>query len=241
MRTIRAIATSIAVVGAALGASGLFAQENTVPPLGEMMVTGTRSAVPYAQQDRPVIGLRRRADAAVMMLNISSDTREAGPRIAEIHAALLAAMDKAAAAGLEIVAGGNPLYRVTRENYKLLPLPGAGRVDTNMVQVMVKAPLQGTAQATQARLAGFVSGLKGTGRATISQPAGISLTIVDPDQYRSAIVAAVAADAKATAAQFGSDFTFSVTGIDGQIVWSQVSPSEVFLFIPYRYTIVPKR
>ncbi len=245
MRTIRVIATSIALAGAIVGASGLFAQDttqaNTVPPLGEMMVSGTRSSVPYAQQDRPVIGLRRRADGAVMTLYIASDTREAGPRIAEIHSAMVTALDKAAAAGLEVVAGGTPLFKVTRENYKSLPLLGAGRVDTNQLQVLVKAPLQGTAQATQARLAAFIAGLKGSGRVTISTPGGISLTVIDPDQYRDGIVAAVAGDARKMAAAFGPDFTYSVTGIDGQIVWSQVSASEVFLYIPYRYTIVPKR
>lgn len=209
--------------------------------LGEVMVSGNRLNAPYAQQDRPVIGLRRRADSAVMSLFIASDTREAATRTQEIYTVLLAAMDKASAAGLELVSGGVPIQRVTRDNYKRLPLMGAGRVDTSQVQVLVKARLDGSATATEARLRTFIAGLKGTGRATVSTPGGIALTVIDPDQYRDAIVRLVADEAKRNAAIFGPDFTFSLTGIDGQLNWSQVSSSEVMLYIPYRYTILPKR
>jgi hypothetical protein len=177
----------------------------------------------------------------VMTLYISSDTRDAAIRTQEIYTVLLAAMDKASAAGLELVSGGVPIQRVTRDNYKLLPLMGAGRVDTSQVQLLVKARLEGTAGATEARLRTFIAGLKGTGRATIGTPGGIALTVIDPDQYRDAIVRLVADEAKRNAAIFGADFTFSLTGIDGQLAWSQVSPSEVMLYIPYRYTILPKR
>lgn len=209
--------------------------------LGEVMVSGNRLNAPYAQQDRPVIGLRRRADSAVMTLYIASDTREAATRTQEIYTVLLAAMDKASATGLELVSGGVPIQRVTRDNYKLLPLLGAGRVDTSQVQVLVKARLDGSASATEARLRTFITGLKGTGRATVSTPGGIALTVINPDQYRDDIVRLVAEEAKRNAAIFGPDFTFSLTGIDGQLAWSQVSSSEVMLYIPYRYTILPKR
>jgi hypothetical protein len=209
--------------------------------LGEVMVSGNRLSAPYAQQDRPVIGLRRRADSAVMTLYISSDTRDAAIRTQEIYTVLLAAMDKASAAGLELVSGGVPIQRVTRDNYKLLPLMGAGRVDTSQVQLLVKARLEGTAGATEARLRTFIAGLKGTGRATIGTPGGIALTVIDPDQYRETIVRLVAEEAKRNAAMFGPEFSYHVTGIDGQLAWSQVSPSEVMLYIPYRYTILPKR
>jgi hypothetical protein len=209
--------------------------------LGEVMVSGNRMSAPYAQQDRPVIGLRRRADSAVMTLYISSDTRDAATRTQEIYTVLLAAMDKAAGSGLELVSGGVPIQRVTRDNYKLLPLMGAGRVDTSQVQLLVKARLEGTAAATEARLRSFITGLKGTGRATIGTPGGIALTVINPDQYRDAVVRLVADEAKRNAAIFGPEFTFSLTGIDGQLNWSQISSTEVLLYIPYRYTILPKR
>jgi hypothetical protein len=235
----RRLALAIALAG--LTAPAVLAQQSTAPSVGEVMVSANRSSIPYAGQDRPVVGLRRTADSAVMSLVIVSDTREAATRTQEIYTVLLAAMDKAPSSGVELVFGGTPIIPVTRANYKDLPLLGAGRVDTSQLQLLVKAKLTGSAAATQAKLMAFITSLKGAGRATVGGGGGISLTVIDPDQYRNQIVSLVAADAKATAALFGPEFTFSVTGIDGQVVWAQVSSTEVFLYIPYRYSIIPKR
>ncbi len=242
MRTGMAMALALgltALTGAALAQEAVTLA--SAPPLGEVLVTANRASIPYAGQDRPVVGLRRTADSAVMVLYINSDTRDAATRREEIHTVLLAALDRAAAGGFEIVSAGSPFVLVTRQNYKDLPLQPGGRVDTNMLQVQVKTRLTGTAAAAQARLAGFIAGLKGSGRATVGSGGTINLTVINPDQYRSQIVSLVAADARAIAGLFGPDFTYSVTGIDGQVAWAQVSSTEVFLYIPYRYTIVPKR
>jgi hypothetical protein len=68
----------------------------------------------------------------------------------------------------------------------------------------------------------------------------LTLTIVNPDQYRDAIVKLVADNARHYAALFGTDYAVQVNGIDAQVYWSQVSGTDVFLYVPYRYTIVPK-
>jgi hypothetical protein len=229
----------VAALAAILASAGL-AQQAEPSGLGEVLVTANRASVPYAQDNRPVVGLRRRADSAVMQLVIVSDSRDEATRKQEIHTALLAAMDKAAAAGFELVWGNVQLQRVTKANYKDMPLLGAGRNDTGRLDLLVRGKLEGTAEATRNRLFAFVLGLKGSGRATIGSMGTISLTVINPDQYRDAIIKLVAADAAHTAGLFGPNFTFNVTGIDGQVSWSQVSTTEVFLFIPYRYTIFPK-
>lgn len=225
---------------AAIGASAGISQQTVPSGLGEILVTANRGSVPFAQNDRPVVGLRRRADAAVMSLSITSDSRDAETRRQEVQSVLLSAMDKAAAAGFEVVWGNVQLVRVTKANYKDLPLYGAGRNDTSQVSVLIKGKLEGTADSTRSRIHGFVLGIKGSGRATVGSGGTISLTVINPDQYRNAIISLVAEDARQTAALFGSNFTFNVTGIDGQVNWSQVSTTEVFLYIPYRYVIFPK-
>jgi hypothetical protein len=230
-----------AAVALAFGAGAAFAQPAGPQGLGEVMVTANRMGAPYAQQDRPVVGLRRTADAAVMALVITSDNREAEARRREIYTVLLAAMDKAAESGFEIVSGAFRLEPVTRENYERLPLQPAGRVDTTQVRVLVKTGLAGTAAETETRLRRFIGSLRGSGRATAEYGGLWTLTVVNPDQYRDAIVSLVAQDAKHAAALFGPDFTVNVTGIDGQVAWSQISSTEVFLYIPYRYTIVPRQ
>src|SRR6202007_3053430 len=78
------------------------AQDANAPGLGEVVVTGSRTSARYAQQDRPVVGLRRQADSAVLQLSIASDSRDEAVRKREIHTILLAALDRAAAAGVEL-------------------------------------------------------------------------------------------------------------------------------------------
>jgi len=230
----RAIATAALVV---LFAPCAAAQ---TPGLGEVLVTANRSDARFWQKERPVVGLRRQADGMVMNLTISSDTRDAATRKQEIQTALLAAMDRAAASGFQLVTGTVQLEQVTRQNYKDLPLLSAGRIDTNKVDLMVRGRLEGSASAMQDRLTAFIGSLKSNGRATVETNLATSLSVDNPDQYRDQIIAMVADDARHAAAIFGTGFTFNLTGIDGQVMWSQASSTDVFLYIPYRYAIIPK-
>jgi len=217
-----------------------FAQNAGTPGLGEVVVTGNRLNARYAQQDRPVVGLRRQADAAVLQLSIASDSRDPETRKREIHAILLAALDRAAAAGLDLVTGGFELTPVTKASYQDLPLVSAGRVDTSQATLMVKVKLAGSITVAEQRLDAFIKSVPRTGRGTIDKAGGLSLTIVNPDQYRDAIVQLVADNARHYAAMFGPDYAVQASGVDGQVSWSQVSGTDVFLYVPYRYTIVPK-
>jgi hypothetical protein len=225
---------------AALTVSPLSAQDEGGGGSGEVVVTASRYSAPYAQQNRPVIGLRRQADGAVMSLSINSDSREEATRKSEIHAMLLSAIDRAAAAGLELVSGSYWLVPVTKSNYKDLPFFGAGRVDTSQVVLLVKTKLSGSALATAERLTGFIKSVPKSGRGAISANGSMTLTIINPDQYRDAIIKMVADNSRKYAAMFGADYAVQVNGIDGQILWSQVSSTEVFLYVPYTYIIVPK-
>lgn len=216
------------------------AQDANAPGLGEVVVTGSRTSARYAQQDRPVVGLRRQADSAVLQLSIASDSRDEAVRKREIHTILLAALDRAAAAGVELVTGSFELVPVTKANYQELPLVSAGRVDTSQVYLMAKVKLAGSTVAAQQRLDAFIKSVPRDGRGTVDKAGTLTLTIVNPDQYRDAIVTLVAENARHYAAMFGPDYAVQVTGVDGQVLWSQVSGTDVFLYVPYHYTIVPK-
>jgi len=229
---------AVAILGAV--AFPAFAQDANAPGLGEVVITGNRLSARYAQQDRPVVGLRRQADSAVLQLSIASDSRDEATRKREIHTILLAALDRAAAAGVEMVTGSFELVPVTRANYQELPLVSAGRVDTSQANVMIKVKLAGSVVAAEQRLDAFIKSVPRTGRGTIDKTGALALTIVNPDQYRDAIVTLVADNARHYAAIFGPDYAVQVTGIDGQVLWSQVSGTDVFLYVPYRYTILPK-
>ena len=221
-------------------AAPALAQDLKSLSLGEVVVTGSRNSARFAQQDRPVVGLRRQADSAVLQLSIASDARDEAVRKREIHTILLAALDRAAAAGVELVTGSFELVPVTRANYQDLPMGSAGRIDTSQVNLMVKVKLAGSTTAAEQRLDAFIKAVPRTGRGTLDKTGSLTLTIVNPDQYRDAIVTLVAENARHYAAMFGPDYAVEVTGVDGQVAWSQVSGTDVFLYVPYRYTILPK-
>lgn len=229
---------AVAMMGVAI--TPALAQEKDASGLGEVIVTGNRQSARYADQNRPVVGLRRKADSAVMLMTISSESRDETVRRQEIQTMLLSAIDKAGGAGIELVTGAFELMPVTKANYKDIPLGWGGRADTNKVDVLVKVKLDGTAAAAEKQLASFITGIPKIGRGAVDRGGGITLTIVNPDQYRDAIVALVADNARHYASMFGPDYAVQVSGVDAQIAWSQISSTDVLLHIPYRYTIVPK-
>jgi hypothetical protein len=208
--------------------------------MGEVLVSANRANEPYAQQNRPVIGLRRRADSIVIPIYFTSDSRDLGVRKTELYTMLDSAITRAAAANLSLAIGVYNLVPVTKANYKDLPLGYGGRTDTNQIIVLIKAPLTSSAGEAENRITAFLSKLPRSGRGTIARQGPTTLTVINPDQYRSSIIKLVAADAKEQAAVFGPDFTVQATGIDAQVAWSQISASDVFLYIPYRYTILPR-
>jgi hypothetical protein len=153
---------------------------------------------------------------------------------------LVSALERAAAAGVELVTGNFDLIPVTKANYQELSFSSAGRVDTSQVNLMIKVKLGGSTVAAEQRIDSFIKTIVRTGRGAVDKSGGLTLTIVNPDQYREAIVKLVAEDARHYAAIFGPDYAVQVSGVDAQIFWSQVSSTDVFLNVPYHYTIVPK-
>jgi hypothetical protein len=105
---------------------------------------------------------------------------------------------------------------------------------------MIKVKLAGSTVAAEQKFVAFVKSVPVTGRGAIDKTGSLTLTIINPDQYRDTIVKMVADHARSYAAYFGPDYAVQINGIDGQVSWSQVSGTEVFLYMPYRYTIVPK-
>ncbi|HEX9964210.1 MAG TPA: hypothetical protein VGB04_04425 [Allosphingosinicella sp.] len=233
---------------------------------GEIIVTGSRISGPTAVavvEQRPVIGLKRQADSAVRRIEIVSDSREADLRQREVQAMLLAALDRAQREGVSLVTGHYEVVEVTRDNWRdafpaLAGRPAEDEEDdddddddeddkpepgfeddgsTATVRLLVKTRLQGSIAGAQQKITAFVKGVPATGRSQIEQKGGLALTIINPDQYRDEIYRLVAAAAKHAASFYGEDYSVTVTGLDRDVGWAQVSNTEIFLYIPYSFTV----
>jgi hypothetical protein len=211
----------------------------------------------------PVIGLKRMADSAVRNIEIVSDSREEAMRKREVQAMLLAAIDRAQSQGFSLVTGSLELVEVTRANWQdqFPELAGKAKAEdedddddyddedneaqaayedngsTTAIRLKVKTKLDGSINNAQQKIGSFIKSVPATGRSLILPKGGLALTIKDPDQYRDEIYKRIAAGAKHAVSFYGPEYGVEVTGLDRDIAWQQVSNTEVFLYIPYSFTI----
>ena len=212
---------------------------------------------------RPVIGLRRQADSALRRIEITSDSLDEEVRRKEVETMLLSALDRAKGAGLSLVIGEFVGVEVTRETWKdLFPaLAGkSGDLDgdddhdddddngraksrfeddgrTATLRLMVKTKLTGSIADAERRIGGFVKAVPASGRSEIHQKGDLSLTIINPEQYRDEIYRRIAAGSKHASSFYGPEYGVEITGLDREIAWEQVSNTEVFLYIPYSFKV----
>ena len=220
-------------------AAPVLAQDNSNIQ-GEVVVTAQRASADYLSDEQTVVGLRRAADSAIQPVKFTSDSRDEDMRKREIQSMLEAAIRRAEVAGVELVTGDFELMKVTLANYKDLAFGRGSRPDTSEIGLFVKAGLAGSVGSAQGRIDSFIKGVPPSGRALMEKSGGITLTIINPDQYRAEIVKLVAAEALRTAGAFGPDYGVEVAGLNEQLIWAQASATEVFLYIPYRFTVRPK-
>jgi len=188
---------------------------------------------------RSVISLRRSADYAVQTVWITGDTRDAAKRKEELEATLRSAIGSAGKAGVDLATGNYVVEPLTLTSMKNLNYVGDGRPDTSRATFLVKVRLTpGMDLATaKAQVTKYVASVAKTGRTTLTVMGDPTLSVVNPDQYRGAIVDLIAADAAEQSKRFGTGYGVAVSGIDRPVEWARAGATEVFLFLPSTYTV----
>jgi hypothetical protein len=210
----------------------------------EIVVTGARREAEGYDASIPAVGLRRIADFAVQEVRVVGDTRDQAKRRQEVFDMIRGAIALAARRpGIDLATGEMVVDPLTLANYKNLPLTNDGRPDTDRATFLVKTKLGPGVDAKAAldRIAAFIKDVPTVGRAEMKENDDLTLSVVNPDQYRGQIVDLVAADARATAARLGPDYGVDAKGLDRPVEWSRASLTEVFLYVPYTYSVVPFR
>jgi hypothetical protein len=237
MQTTRTLA---ALVFLALATAPAVAQDES-----NVIVTGMRSdrsSNQYYDEQQSAIGLTRKADFFVKPLYVSSDSRDPDQRREELFAMLRATIERAGAAGITLVAGDFTLNPVTLATMEELELGSGNRPDTSRVQIYARMPVTDSVDRVREadrRITAFVKGVPVTGRSFIETGTTV-LGLSNPDQYRLAVVKAVADEAKRYAAQFGPDYGIEIRGLDSELYWQQASETDVFLYIEHNFVVRPK-
>ncbi|HEY0927989.1 hypothetical protein [Brevundimonas sp.] len=225
---------------AALITTPAVAQETA---LEEVVVTGSRM-IEWDPDDIPAVQLFRRADNLIASVRVVNDTREAAGRRSELTQTLRAMARQAAGRAdidLSIETDG-VLVPLTEDMVSTLTLGVDGmRSDTSVATLIVKTPISATDSLDSAsgRLEAFVEAVPTTGRSEVDIDDDWQLSIIDPPQYRAAILALMAADAERAAGAFGGGYRVEVTGMENRVTWRQSGPLDLGLFIPYKMTVVP--
>jgi len=228
------------------GATGATAQQAEIDAQsaggGEIIVTAARREIDGYDDRVPVIGLRRRADYALLEVTVSGDTRDPAKRHEEMYATIRGAIELADRRGIQLATGNTVVEPLTLANYRQLSFTKDSRPDAERVSFLIKTSLTGTidARTAVARMDGFIKAVPTVGRALIEADDDLTLSVVRPDQYRGEIVGLVAADATATAARFGPDYAIEARGIDRQVEWTRAGLTDVFLYVPYQLNVVPR-
>lgn len=222
-------------------AFGLFA--SAAPAFAqEIVVTGSRIEADGYDASMPIITLRRTADFAVQQVKVTSDSRDPSVRQNEIYAMIRNAIGLSGKFGVELGSGEYIVEPVTLANYTNLTLTKDDRPDTSQTVFLVKTRLVPGMDTKTAldRITKFIAAVPAVGRAEMKPEDDLTLSVVNPDQYRPQIIDLVAADASATAAKFGPGYGVEVKGLDRPVLWSRASLTEVFLYLPSAYVVRPK-
>ena len=217
-----------------------FAQDTVV-------VTGSRidrsDYDEYYDDEQSAIGLTRTADYFVKPIYVNSDSRDAKIRSDEVTAMLRAAISRAEAQGISLVAGEYKLSPLTLSTMDELLTYGRGnRPDTTRVKLYARLPVGGKFRGqdeVDEAVEAFKASVPATGRSYI-ETGSTDLAIDNPDQYRGAVVKAIADESKRYAAMFGNDYGIEIRGLDSDLYFKQASQTEVFLYIEHSFVISPK-
>lgn len=239
--------------GAGLGlaaATPAFAQDGEGE---EIIVTGMRRLDPDDDdEDRakekpvPVPAavqmLRRTADFAVQQVIVIGDTSDEDERRKEIYAMTRNAIDAASKFGVQLSTGEIVVEPLVTANYKELKVLEDDETSGELVKFLVKVPLAAgiDAKTALARIDKFIKGVPTVGRAQMEAYSELTLSVVNPEQYRGAIIDLIARDTAATSGRFGAGYGVEVTGLDRPVQWKRASLTEVQLFLPSASTVRPR-
>jgi hypothetical protein len=213
----------------------------------EVVVTGSRSALEQANfssydSQRPAVGLRRTADFLVQEVAVRGDTRDGEQRAQEIRAMLNDAVRLAEQHGVDLAFGESLLTDLTLANIDELTLQPDSRPDSERINFLVKARLGADQSAADAerRIARFIEAVPERGRAQMDEWGDSSLSVVGPDSFRDEIISAIADDAAKQAGKLGEGYAVEIGGMNTPVQWVRSGLSEVLLYIPYSFRIIPR-
>ncbi len=208
----------------------------------EIVVTGSRMQE-YDAAATPFVTLHKRADNLITRVTVVCDTRDLSQRKAELRATLRNLVKGAGQEKTISLGVGDEVVGAFDETQLDKVIEPDAKADTSKTTIIVKTALapNDTFDAATARIKAFAARTAKVGRTEILFQHDWELTLINPGQYRPAVIKLVAEDAQRTAAAFGEAYAVEVQGLQLPVSWYQAGPLDLALYVPYKLTVRPAK
>ena len=205
----------------------------------EIVVTGSRLAY-YSSIAVPHVFVTRRADFAIVEVDLRNDTRAADMRRNELIEALnrLQAAAARVSMTLALVDDDNGIVRQYTLAGAQQVMESGGRADTTQLEIRVRTTVApgDTLDSIHDRVAHFVEALPKPGRVEMTV-GRTDLTMVNLEQYRDGMVRGILAEGRALSAQVGGAQQVTVGGLESQVAFHRTGDMDLVLFLPYTLSL----
>ncbi|PHS40870.1 MAG: hypothetical protein COA91_03320 [Robiginitomaculum sp.] len=204
----------------------------------EVIVTGTRI------RNSPGITLEKKGDFLLLEVNVENDSRELSVRLKEMNATIdnmIAAAKKHPDIILSLI-DDNDFVRPLSKDTFYAGIRTGSRPDTSVATLKVKTNIPkkiNDAFKLSVKLAEFVDNIDEVGRTKVINYDEVSVSIVNPYQYRNEVRDEIIAEINATTNALNGGYRVIVTGLDGPIKWMHSGDLNLAFYMNYSYKIIP--
>lgn len=205
----------------------------------EIVVTGSRLAA-YEGYAVPHVYVSRRADYAIVEVEIRNDTRDANARRSEIVDALRRLETSAARVGMSLAIVDDDIGIVRAYTLAAAQqlMRAGNRADTTCLTLRIRTPVTqaDTLETIHDRVERFVTDLPKPGRVEMELE-DTDLSIVNLEQYRDGMVQQILAGGRALSTRVGGSQAVSIGGLESQVAFHRTSDLDLTLFLPYALAV----
>ncbi len=205
--------------------------------LEEIVVTGQRT---QSYEGVPAVTVRKPADFLVQGIRLVNDSRSPDLRKSEIIGTIDGLLKRAAELrNVALSYGEGFLAPIDLSSDALQIIEDQKRSDTSVVNIYVKVTLTDRDDTKKriSDLRAFIKQAKLIGRTEIEPTGDVRLSIVNPERYRSDLLARIAEDNANLSRSMGKKCNVTVGGLERRIEWQRTGVAELTLYIPYSVEI----
>lgn len=216
----------------------------------EIVVTATRRVASIAtlgtspEKYGPGIFVEKRGDFLLLEVKIENDSRELSTRLKEIGETVdtfIAAAKSNPAISLSIVDESKFVRPLSRDNFSD-NIRFGNRPDTSVAILKVKTEIPERVEDSYKiaqMLSEFVDSIEEKDRTTINTYDDISVSVVNPYQYRTEVIKKVVEEVNMITEGLGPDYRIVMKGLDKELTWTRSGDLKLAFFLPYSYDIIP--